>query len=209
MNRRQFLHATGTAGIVATTGCLGTLSARQPEATPPPDRPDGFWRWVNLVDIDPPPEEYEVGFDVEITQPWVTAERTARIEATLTNEADVKRNLDPALLYSRESENKGIRVWITPNTVPNPEPWCTGGDGIKANPGGESGEQPPSRALEPGESYKTGGYVVDDAEVRGCYPPGVYQFPTTQSVTEYGASEDTEGESYEVSFSLGVQGNNN
>lgn len=132
--------------------------------------------------LNRPSEEYEVGFDVIVTQPWVTAERTARIEATLANEANVKRYFNPALLHSRDSENKGVRVWGTKSTTPNPKPWCTGGDGIKENPGRESGEQPPSATLEPGETYRTLRYVVDDEERLGCYPSGVYRFPNTQSV---------------------------
>lgn len=209
LSRRSLLQYLSVGSGVALTGCLGSLSASHPEATPPPDRPDGFWRWVNLTDIERPPAGYGVSFDVTVTQPWVTAERTARIEAILTNEADVKRFFNPTLIYSRDSENKGIRLWeVSGGPDPTPEPWCTGGDGIKENPGGESGEQPPSRVLEPGESYRTIGYVLDDEERSGCYPSGVYRFPTTQSVKDYGAGEGVEGQSYRVSFSLGIQAEN-
>jgi hypothetical protein len=206
MKRRQLLQAVGGSSSVALAGCLRSITARQPEATPPADRPDGFWRWVNIAEIEQPPAQYQVGFDLTVLRPWITAEDSAHIKATLTNEADTERRFNPIVLYSMASKNSGIRIYADADD-PNPshEPGCTGGNGKADGKVGHDGAQPPSVTLEAGESVETTGSIADDREVGGCFPPDVYRFPMTQSVQ---IGEGAEKQSYEFSFSLGVQGEN-
>ncbi len=208
VTRRTALQLSSLALSGGLAGCLSApTKATTPSATPPQDRPDGFWRWVNIEDLEPPPDESQVGFDLTVTQPWVSEERTARIEATLTNEADVTRQFRPVLLPDdMVAAPKGIRVFEdTAHPDQAHEPTCTGGDGKADEPVGHSSDGPATEILEPGGTHKTIGYVVDDEEVEGCYPSGIYDFPTQQTVTPVDGGAET---SYRVSFSLGVQGKN-
>ena len=134
LTRRTALQLSSLALGGGLAGCLSApTKATTPSATPPPDRPDGFWRWVNIEELEPPPDESQVGFDLTVTQPWVSEERTARIEATLTNEADVKRQFDPVLLRDIAAAPKGIRVFEDTAHPDQPHaPSCTGGEDRKS-----------------------------------------------------------------------------
>lgn len=125
MKRRQLPQAVGGGSSVALAGCLRSITARQPEATPPADCPDGFWRWVNIAEIEQPPAQYQVVFDHTVLRPWITAEDSAHIKVTLTNEADIERRFNPIILHSTASKNSGIRIYADDEPNPPHKPECT------------------------------------------------------------------------------------
>jgi hypothetical protein len=205
--RRRLLRAVGvtTAAGGALAGCT-SLTLRHPDATPTTDPPDGFWRWVSVEAVDGPPAEHAVGWDVTVAQPWITAERSARVAFTLTNEAHGARHVGPTIDGGVDAQGGGIRLYdVTDDADETFGAWCIDNDGKRDGRAGEgTNERGPVR-LGPGESVTRTAVVLDDRKQRGCLPSGVYGFRVGQ-VVPYAGEREGEQEYYEVACSLGVQG---
>lgn len=204
--RRRLLRSVGvTAAGSALTGCT-SLNLRHPDATPTADPPDGFWRWVSVEAVDGPPAEHAVSWDVAVAQPWITAERSARVVFTLTNEADGARHVGPTIDGGVDAEGGGIRLYdVTDNADETFGVWCIDNDGKRDGRAGEGTDARGPVYLGAGESATRTAVVLDDREQRGCLPPGVYDLRVGQ-VVPYTGEQGGEQEYYEVTCSLGVQG---
>jgi hypothetical protein len=156
------------------------------------------------------PDEHDVSLDISITRPWITPDRTARIEGTLTNEGERRRFFDPLPFDNAASADDPVRFFEDSANPRQPHPPnCTTEDeGKVAEPGGESAEGSAATFLEPGESVTRVAFLYDDLEIGGCYATGVYEFQRMQTVTVNENGDEGAEVSHRVSFSLGVQGEN-
>ena len=90
MKRRSLLAGLG-AGAVGLSGCLGIGPSTTSTPTSVDSEATGQQfqnRAVSLVTIDREPREHNVALTGEITEPEVTAEHTATLRVTFTNEGD-------------------------------------------------------------------------------------------------------------------------
>lgn len=79
MNRRAILASLGSAASISVVGCTWVGSIPSPET----DR-----RVVHLVSVDEVPAKHEVEMTVEILEPSINPDHTARLEVSTTNTGD-------------------------------------------------------------------------------------------------------------------------
>lgn len=206
--RRRLLRAVGATATAGALGGCTRLNLRRPEVTPTADPPDGFWRWTSVESVQAPPDEYDVGWEVSVAQPWATADRSPRVAFTLTNEADEARGVGPVIDGGVDAQGGGIRLYdVTDNADETFGVWCIDNNGKRDGRAGEGSDARGPVRLDPGASVTRTAVVLDDREQRGCLPPGVYDFRVGQ-VVPYTGEREGEQEYYEVTASLGIRGEN-
>jgi hypothetical protein len=110
-----------------------------------------------------------VGWDVTVTQPWATADRSPRVAFEVTNEAEEERFVGPAFPIPTEAAGGGLSLRDVTDSVDRTfGVWCIDNDGKADGRRGEPGlgPRPPSR-LGPGAST-TRTVVVLDAASNGA-----------------------------------------
>lgn len=181
-------------------------------------------RRVSLSDATETPEALPFDLSVEVTDPWISAESTATLTATITNTGDDARMFSQAFRKGRSGTNgrEGILLFSTNAPEAPPEdyaPPCLRG----ASPTEYERQIVGPRGsvtftmegtifeLQPGESRTDTLLVVDDPTVDGCVLPGTYTFeeshtrtPVTRAELDSGAERSDPG-SFVWSFTLVVE----
>lgn len=207
LTRRTALHLGAAAVGGGLAGCVSARSRTTPSATPSATPPSGYWRWVTVVAHDPPPKRHQVGLSMEVVQPWITADETARIEVTLANNADTAREVGPVVDDPEFPANgmKGIVLWDKTGSPKTHASECIGTDGKVDEAVGYSGASRLPHKLRAGETTTQTLIISDDANNRGCIPPDTYPFEIGHVVRPWGETGGDET-TYTWSFTLGIRG---
>lgn len=209
LSRRTALQLSGTAVGVGFAGCLSSVPRSTPSATPPEPPTSGYWRWVTITESEQPPAEHNVGIEMEVIDPWIIAEGTARIEVTLANNLDQPQELGPVVDGPDFPANntKGILLRDETDSSESHATQCIEGDGKSDEEAGYSGASRLPHKVGAKETTTREIRIFDDPNVRGCIPPGVYLFEIDHTVKPRGGTSG--GQTYTWRFSLGIQGNDN
>jgi hypothetical protein len=164
-----------------------------------------------VTDYDQPPEQYQVGLTMEVVQPWFSSDRTATIEVTLTNQADESRELGPIVDGPDfpAGNTKGIVLFDKASLSDGYVLDCINTDGKSDERQGFAGSQTSPYEIKAGGSVTRQIGMLDDSDVRGCLPAGIYPFEITHINRPIGEAEDggpKEGDPYQWNFSLGIRG---
>lgn len=170
-------------------GCVGL-------GVPDPTPSDNAKKRVSVRDVGDPPPDAPFDLSLDVVDPWITDESTARLEATIENAGDRTDDFPPAF-YKGSSEAhgaKGILLYSTDAPDCPPEdyvPPCSSGEDPSAiwrradrdaDYVSFTLEGKLQTALEPGESRTDTILVVDDPTGDGCVPEGSYQFSQTHAI---------------------------
>lgn len=171
MNRRSYLAAFAGGASTVLSGCVGGL--------PPLSGGLSVQRLVRLVDVDA--IDWPFRFDVDPVDRVVTAEETAHLRITVTNETDDRYHiLDPGLfaLYNGGSDDprglwlyeRGMLSWIERED----DRWTRDKppDYRQSYPAVGGGRL----SLDGGRSISYDYLVWDNYRVEGYMPLGTYRF---------------------------------
>lgn len=134
-------------------------------------------RTVSLASIDREPVEYGVSISVDVLEPTITSEHTARVRATLSNDSDsttpsINLFRDQVVNIGRDFTYSVPQVYVL---VP-PEQWYIDQPNRCWTPNGWGSAGGPELRLRPGESV-TQEFLLGNAPTSSrCMPPGDYHF---------------------------------
>lgn len=194
MNRRRALSILGTAASISIAGCTRFRSVTSPETD---------HRIVHPTAVDSVPGEYEIEMAVDLVEPRITSDHTARIQIATTNEGP-RRAISVAdgscglFNRSKGGSDSPRGLWLhrsgsTQHIERDGDRW------VADKPQSEPRVFPDYGCLA-GE-YDTGDTVTneyevwDDYRVAGYMDPGTYRWHEQVRISnvESGESGDKEG----------------
>lgn len=196
--RRELLAAISGTGLALTTGCFGnTIPA---DGDDDDSDPDDFNREVSLLGYDDIPEEVPLTISMEVTQPVITAEETARLRKEVENTNDEPVTFSRIYYKGRPRPvgESGILIYsVDAQDTPNV------GEAVHCVPGAdpEAGREasdmtdeglPAHSHVRPGHSVVVEYLVADEWDDHGCFPPGEYRFSHRRNDPRVWIGEDGE-----------------
>ena len=188
MNRRDLLYSVCGGSAVLMAGCSGassgesSSSATDTESEPTPPSGD-VQRHVTLAGRDSVPDQTAIKLTAEVTQPWITAEKTALVRISATNrgsERALSVGEDRCAMFNRiqKGSDEPAGLWLyrqledAPARVENK--W------VADKPTDETRVHAaygcPPRAYESGETVSTTYQVWHDYREDGYLDPGEYRW---------------------------------
>lgn len=168
MDRRVFLIGLSTA----LTGCTGGRMSGDSTPTTPPPLPTSVERTVRLVRADDIPTRFETEVIVEILEPKITTEHTARLRIAVRNTSEKRRdyvfNPKPPMGHERSISGPGTLL-LTEQPLERESPDCWRPSSLGHGDGKEKVK------LDPGEAIENTLKIWDIGE-NECLPPGDYRF---------------------------------
>ncbi|MFB6105851.1 MAG: hypothetical protein ABEJ70_02655, partial [Halobacteriaceae archaeon] len=139
-----------------------------------PALPDSVGRTVRPVDVDAVPDRYDTAATVEVVEPRVTTEHTARLRVTVRNTGEERRayvfDPDPPMHHEPSATGPGTLVLLAADGRHE----RAGADCWRPS-GGVVGDGGETVTLAPGEAVQNT-LGVWDAGTGACLPPGAYAF---------------------------------
>lgn len=161
MERRALLKCVG-GGIAGTSGCMSPLPAAGSFET----------RRVSVTEITPS-KDYPVSLSVDVIEPMVTAEHSARIKVRFENTGSSESpELGHKTLGQIHSTHRNLAMLAVGIEGPGPTNICWTTDQF----GGLGADFQPGITLAPGETWAKEYRLWDTTPETSCMPPGTYRF---------------------------------
>lgn len=202
MNRRALLAvvAAGLSGCVADPSLASADGADDSKSPETPENADPkAQRWISIASTDEVPENAELDIIATVTEPNVTAEKTARVEVTTTNRGSaqqVSHGTDGCSIFKQDrgvSVDDGLVLHH-----PEKKQWIDRVEG-QWSPDRPADEYRAYRAYACGPTeYDESASVIseydvwDDYRTQGYMRPGTYRFEKRVSTYSMGARFDDE-----------------
>jgi len=184
MDRRSLLGTMVAVGTIGVTGCTTieasgpTDTTSSPSATP---YPEGEQRRVSLASQDTVPDEHQVRINVEVVEPVITHQHTARLRITTINEGPrrgISINKPGCHLLDRHkagSDPPGLWLY-TPGDIPERagNRWIPDLPSDDSRGFGDYGCR--FRTYDTGDSFQNEYLLWDDHHQDGYLEPGTYRW---------------------------------
>ena len=218
MNRRQLCGGICAGAAILVAGCTGTNGGQDPssetdtESEPTPPSGD-VQRRVTLAEQDSAPDQTAIELTAEVTQPWITTEKTALVRISTTNrgsERALSVGESRCAIFNRNQKgsDKPAGLWL--HRQPEETPTRVEDKWVADKPAGEARGQAlyycPPRTYESGETVSTTYQVWHDYREDGYLDPGEYRWEQGIKVwddPEADGSPDP-GEKFSWGFTLRV-----
>lgn len=188
MNRRQLLSGICGGSTILLAGCTETSGSQDsPSATDTklePTPPSGdVQRRVTLVGQDSAPDQTAIELTAEVTQPWVTAERTALVRISTTNRGSKRAfsvGEDRCAIFNRVQKKSDEPAGLWLHRQPEDAPTRVENKWVADKPTDETRVHAaygcPPRAYESGETVSTTYQVWHDYREDGYLNSGEYRW---------------------------------
>lgn len=160
----------------------------------------GFERYASITHTRTLADSSPLTVEYEITQPQITADQTAALEATVTNESDGEIKCQTPI-YKNRNENYDERSLFLFSPEAPDTPASDYSPNCLTDPNGRNGltstwEGWPLYNLRSGESFTVAVLLVDDLRTDACFAPGEYRYEPQLMIFDSDDKSHTELELY-------------
>jgi len=195
MKRRQVL-ATVTPAVVAAGGGYLASALTDESGTDDSEVSSGntFERTATIADATDLPESSPVRVDTAMTRKRITADQSAILTLTATNESDDAVHLRPPL-YRNANENREQKTLYLYSVIASQQFDREYSPNCPDEPNGARTAMPsyegwPTSMLDPGESTDMEFVLIDDITTEGCLVPGTYRYENEVRLADPGSVFD-------------------
>lgn len=208
MDRRQFIIGVSSV-LPVVSGCLGGSEVGSVGGNKLP--------YIELVDVDTVEEDYEISLEVSVTEPFVSTDHPAFIRIAITNEGSDRRiaTTDPDahydLLFAPYSEElsdpRGVVLRLAAVTDESDGPNDGDGRWSVDPPEGTGSAGPGLWTFPSGETITQKFRLLDEAD-GDYYPTGTYRFQNDFTFRSVDKNEVVASFNWGFTISVGRQSRN-